>query len=70
MTRGQGERRQLGVVGSNQTRSFAHDVAPGHYILVGGHNLGDVESEQFNVTGPSDIRWTLVPNRVTTSRKR
>lgn len=67
---GRGERQQLGVVAVNQTRTFTHAMEAGYYTFIAGHNLGDVESERFNITGPSDIRWTLVPNRVTTSRKR
>lgn len=66
---GRGQRQRLGTVSPGQTATFSHAIASGYYTLTAAHDMGELNSSNFNVQGASNVRWVLNTNRVTVSSR-
>jgi hypothetical protein len=66
---GRAERVRVGNVAPGQTLQFVVDLPTGFARLVGEHNLGDVRSDRFNITGPSTVRWIMRTTRIELGRR-
>lgn len=66
---GRAERINLGVVEPGATGTFTHAVDRGYYRIIAGMQTEEVESDRFNVTGPSTLNWVMASNRLTVRRR-
>ena len=66
---GRAERVRVGNVAPGQTLQFVLELPTGFGRLVGEHNLGDVQSDRFNITGPSTVRWIMRTTRIELGRR-